>query len=264
MSSRADSQVATERLFDHDAGVVGAAGLGQVFDDDAEQARRDRQVVQGPGRAVESLAQLVEGRAIVVIAVDVAEQLEQLGESGLVDAAVLGETVASPGLKLLERPARLGHPDHRYVEMPVLNQVLERGEDLLVGQVAGRPEKDEGVGMVLFHGGVFPVSAASGRARPAVRARSATAMEGRRMPSGRLTPAEPARTRPAPGREACRGRTSPTATARCTLEWSVRTRRRPESMVYPREARTVHPAPPPRSPHGPRAGRAVRAETGRR
>ena len=40
--------IVTERLFDHDARVVGAAGLGQVFHDGAEQTRWDRQVVQGP------------------------------------------------------------------------------------------------------------------------------------------------------------------------------------------------------------------------
>ena len=126
-----------------------------MFDDDAEHARWNRQVVQRTGRSIKSLAQLIEGFAVVVIAIDVAKQLEQLGESGLVDPAVLGQAVAGPSLKLLERPARLGHADHRYVEMPVLNQVLERGEDLLVGQVAGRAEKDEGIGVVQFHGRLF-------------------------------------------------------------------------------------------------------------
>ena len=75
--------VVTERLLDHDPRVVGAAGLGQVFHDDAEQARRDRQVVQGARRAFEGLPQLFEGRQIVVIAVDVPEQFDELGERGL-------------------------------------------------------------------------------------------------------------------------------------------------------------------------------------
>ena len=114
---------------------------------DAEQAGRDRQVVQRALRVAQSLPQLLEGRRIVVVAVDVAEPLDQLGESRLVDAAVLREAVASPCSKLLQVPARLGHADDRYVEVPVLDQGLEGGEDLLVGQVAGRPEEDQGVGM---------------------------------------------------------------------------------------------------------------------
>ena len=114
---------------------------------------------------------------------------------------MLVETVASPGLKLLERPARLGHADHGYVEVPVLNQVLDRGKDLLVGQVAGRPEEDEGVGMVLVHGSFFSIvalppghelcGAADEERDVAVRAHFATSMVGRRMPSGKSAPEEP-------------------------------------------------------------------------
>ena len=41
----------------------------------------------------------------------------------------------------------------------MLDQGLERGEDLLVGQVAGRPEKDQGVGVVQIQSGVSLISA---------------------------------------------------------------------------------------------------------
>ena len=63
--------VATERLFDHDPRVVGAAGLGQVFDDGAEHTRRDCQVMQRALCAIQGLPQLIKRLRIVVIAVHV-------------------------------------------------------------------------------------------------------------------------------------------------------------------------------------------------
>ena len=45
----------------------------------------------------------------------------------------------------------------------MLDQVLQRGEDLLVGEVACRPEKDQGVGMVLHQGGVSRILASPPR-----------------------------------------------------------------------------------------------------
>ena len=123
--------IATERLFDHDPRIVGAPGLGQVFDDGAEQTGRDRQVVQRPGRAVERLAQLLERLEIVVIAVDVAQPLEKLGERRLVDPAVLLEAVASPRLKLLERPAALATPMTGTSRCPCWIKVWSAGKTFL-------------------------------------------------------------------------------------------------------------------------------------
>ena len=42
--------------------------------------------------------------------------------------------------------------------MPVLDQVLQRGEDFLVGQVACRTKKHQRIGMVLVQGGVSGIS----------------------------------------------------------------------------------------------------------
>ncbi len=141
------SQVSTERFLDHHAGVLGATGFGQILRHVVEQTGWDRQVVDRPGRAVEHLAQLGERGGVLVVAVDVAELFDEPGESGLVDAAVFFQAVASPSLKLREIPARLGDADDRYVQVIVLEQVLDGGKDLLVCQVAGRPEEDQGVGL---------------------------------------------------------------------------------------------------------------------
>src|SRR5262249_44760409 len=43
-------------------------------------------------------------------------------------------------------PSRLRHADDGHVEVAAACHRLERGEDLLVGEVAGGPEEDEGVG----------------------------------------------------------------------------------------------------------------------
>ena len=49
-------QVPAERLLHDDAGVLGALRPPEALDDDGEQARRDREVVRRPVRAVERIA----------------------------------------------------------------------------------------------------------------------------------------------------------------------------------------------------------------
>ena len=140
-------EVVPEGLLDHDPGARRAAGLAELLDDRAEEAGRDRQVVRRMLRAAERLAQRREGGRVAVVAVDVLEQRHELRERGLVDAAaVLLQARARPLHELLGRPARLGDADDRDVEVAPLDHALERGKDLLVGQVAGRAEEDQGVG----------------------------------------------------------------------------------------------------------------------
>jgi hypothetical protein len=99
-------------------------------------------------RAVEPLAQLRKGGVVIVIAVDVAEQADQLLERLFVDApAVFGEAVAGSLAQLLDGPAGLGHADHGHVEMAAPNHLLEGREDLLVGEVASGAEGHQRIGM---------------------------------------------------------------------------------------------------------------------
>ena len=53
--------------------------------------------------------------------------------------------------KLIEVPTGLGHADDRHVEVAALHHRLQRREDLLVGQIAGGAEEDQGVGMGIVH-----------------------------------------------------------------------------------------------------------------
>ena len=70
----------------------------------------------------------------------------ELREGRLVDAAaVLLDALAGARPELLERPARSRDADDRHVELPAPHHRLERGEDLLVGEVAGGAEEDQRV-----------------------------------------------------------------------------------------------------------------------
>src|SRR4029079_13228555 len=73
-------------------------------------------------------------------------ELLQLRESAAVNPAVLLEAVLCALLELVEVPARLGYADHGHVEGARLHHGLKAGEDLLVREVARRPEEDERVG----------------------------------------------------------------------------------------------------------------------
>ena len=139
-------RVVAEGLLDDDARVLGAARCPERLDDDAEEARGNRQVVHGTRGGAELLLERPEGRRVVVVAVHVAEERQQLGELRLVDAAaVVHEAVAGPGAELLQVPARLRDPDHRHVEVTAPDQGHEGREDLLVGEVARRAEEDQRV-----------------------------------------------------------------------------------------------------------------------
>ena len=144
-------QVPPERLLDHDPRVPGAARLGQVPRHDGEQARRDRQVVHGPGGVAQLAAQGAEGRRVVVVAVDVAEQADELPGRLVRPAAVRLDAGQDPGAEPLQVPARPGDADDRHVEVPVPHHLLERRVDLLDGEVAGRAEEDQGIGLFRVH-----------------------------------------------------------------------------------------------------------------
>ena len=149
LSSRAEARSRAERLLDDDAGAVGAARLAELLDDQPEQHGRDGEVVRGPLGGAELLAEGLERRRVLVVAVDVAQQAAQLVERRGIEPAVLLEAVLGAGLELVEVPAGLGHADDRHVEVAALHHRLQRREDLLVGQIAGGAEEDQGVGVGL-------------------------------------------------------------------------------------------------------------------
>ena len=66
-----------ERLLDHDPRVCRTLRLAQVLDHDRKHARRNREVVKRPLRLAERLAQLGEGGALAIVAVNVAQQADK-------------------------------------------------------------------------------------------------------------------------------------------------------------------------------------------
>src|SRR5215469_1992926 len=74
-------EVMTKWLFYDDSGASSAVGFGQMFDNGFKQYRRNCQVMRRAFRIPELFAQRREGCRILVIAVDVAQQGDQLFES---------------------------------------------------------------------------------------------------------------------------------------------------------------------------------------
>jgi hypothetical protein len=58
---------------------------------------------------------------------------------------VLFQALAGVRPKLTEGPVAPGHTDDGHIKMLVTHHRLERWEDLFLGQIAGRAEKDERV-----------------------------------------------------------------------------------------------------------------------
>src|SRR5262245_11464468 len=145
-------EVAAERLLDDDTRARRTARLAELIDDGLEEARRDGQVVGRVGRGPQLLAQALEGLRIGVVAVDVAQRADQAGERVRIEAAAVPlDTVPGARFQLIAGPAGLGDPDDRDVEVAAARQRLQRGKDLLVGEVTGRPEEHERVGLLVTH-----------------------------------------------------------------------------------------------------------------
>ena len=127
--------------------------LAELFHDHPEQHGRDGEVVRRALGRPSSLRDGLERGRIVVVAVHVAQQARQLGEGRRVEAAVLLDAVLRPRLELVQGPARLGHADHRRLQVAAADHRLQRREDLLVRQVARGAEEDQGVGVGVAHRG---------------------------------------------------------------------------------------------------------------
>src|SRR5712692_7074170 len=98
--------------------------------------------MDGTGRVLELPAELVKGRAVAVVAADVAHQRDELPKGDLVDTpAVLLQARAGALPEPVQRPARSGDADDRHVEVPAPDHRLKGGEDLFVREVARRAKE---------------------------------------------------------------------------------------------------------------------------
>ena len=83
---------------------------GELLGDEPEQPLRDGEVVHRPVGVAQRPLQRVEGGGILVVAVDVAQELEHAREGRRVEAAVPLDALLRARLQLLEVPARLATP----------------------------------------------------------------------------------------------------------------------------------------------------------
>ena len=89
LSARAEA-VAPERLLDDDAGVAARSRSAECSTTVANRLGRNRQIVQSAAaRRRARLRSAVEGRGVAVVAVDVAQQRDELGERLLGRAAAV-------------------------------------------------------------------------------------------------------------------------------------------------------------------------------
>ena len=138
-------QVVSERLLDYDAGALGQVGLAEVLDDGGEERRRDLEVEDRELGAGELFLQALEGVVVGVVARDVAEQLGEALEDLLVDFPTLCieaglNGLASVPMEVLVGPLVASDADHRHLERPVVDEVVQRLEGHLPRQVARDPE----------------------------------------------------------------------------------------------------------------------------
>lgn len=152
--------VATERLFNYEARIVGTARFGKLSRHGPEQNRRDRQIVHRLLGVTEFLAQRLERGRIVVVAVHVAQLAQHLDEDfRLRVAAMRLDAFLRALFELVEIPAGLGHTDNRRGQTLVADQPEQGREDLLVGEIARRAEKDQRVRLAfdfsVRHGAFF-------------------------------------------------------------------------------------------------------------
>src|SRR5262245_14890275 len=111
-----------------------------------EEARWNGEVVGRLGGVAQRRPQVLVRGLGLVVAPHQAEPVGEPRERRLVDPAVLGDARPHTLLELLERHAAPRDPDDRDVEVAAAGHRMERGKDLLVGEIAREPEEDERVG----------------------------------------------------------------------------------------------------------------------
>ncbi len=102
-------------------------------------------------RFAELLAQLGECGGIVVVAIDIAQQVHQSLLHLWIAATVVLQAVRRALLELIQIPSGLRDADDWDVQAFVAHQSKQRWEDLLVSQIAGGAEEDDGVRWLVGH-----------------------------------------------------------------------------------------------------------------
>src|ERR1700746_998820 len=126
-----------ERFLHNDSRAPPAIRFGQVLDNGFEQDRRNCQVVRRAFWLLEFLARCVEGRRILIVAVHVAQQSDQLIERRGIETTMFLQAVFRASTKLIEIPSSFGHANYGDVEVSSFHHRLQGWENLFVGEIAG-------------------------------------------------------------------------------------------------------------------------------
>ena len=159
-------EVASERLFDDDARLLGAAHAAERGDDDRKRVGRNRQIVERTRARAERATQRVVGRGIAVIAPDVVEQGSEFRERRVVQQPLLLQTVVHQRAERRSVARRARDGDHRNIQVATARHCEQRRIDLLAREIAGAAEQHQCVGP---RGGAHDFAGAERPRHPAVQ-----------------------------------------------------------------------------------------------
>jgi len=123
----------------------------ELLDHSRKQTGGNSEIVQRPLCRSERNAQEVKRRWILVVAVDIAKQRQELVKSGAVDAAMALEAFSCACFQLVEIPARFCDPNDGHVQMSALHHRLKRREHFLVRQISSGTKEDQGIARSRHH-----------------------------------------------------------------------------------------------------------------
>jgi hypothetical protein len=143
-------------LHDEPAGAVQPGG-GEPVDHRGEHRRWDGHVVHRGQRAIEHPGELGIRGGIPIVAGDHRQPGAHPPEGGLIG---MGDDhlhrAAGVVAQLVVIPRRHRHTDHGDIEGVAPFQVVQRGEELLAGEITGRPEHDQDITDGHTHGVMLP------------------------------------------------------------------------------------------------------------
>ena len=139
-------QVASERLFDNDARMLGQVRGAESFDHRLEERGRDSEVVRRAPSAAQRLFYRRERVRIFIIPAHILEQGQKMVEGTLViDPARALDAVRHAFVQTRQTPLREGDADYRDLEGAAFHHRIERREDHLVGEIARHTEEHQRV-----------------------------------------------------------------------------------------------------------------------
>ena len=155
-------QVASERLFDDDARMLGQVRGAEPFDHRLEERGRDGEVVRRAPGAAQRLFYRRERVRVVIIATHVPEPGQKMVEGALViDPARSLDAVRHAFAQTRQTPLREGDADDRDLQGASFRHRIERREDHLVGEIARHTEEHQRVRTRCGHQAPFCLPAAA-------------------------------------------------------------------------------------------------------